>query len=55
MPGNYAGSVRTDVVGVGPFFSIAMRTLGACEAHHNDDRKTLLMSPFEIRIERHVN
>src|SRR5207245_1075101 len=54
MAGNHAGSVRTYVVRVGLFISVAAQRIEACEAYYDGDGKTFLMSAIEVVIERHL-
>ena len=54
MAGNHAGSMRTYVICVGLFISVAVQRIEACKAHYDGDGKTFLMPAIEVVIERHL-
>src|SRR5260370_21596088 len=54
MAGIHAGSMRTYVICVGLFISVAVQRIEACKAHYDGDGKTFLMPAIEVVIERHL-
>ena len=54
MPGDDAGSVQTNVVGIRFLLCLAAGLFGARETDHYGDGEAFFMTPFQISIERHV-